>query len=313
MNFLEQLSQFKPIPESQVHQLQNDFESAITNPHMVVEIFRALHAYFVQINFDPQFIIENYATYWRWYARSAWKSTLILREDEFLVVFPKQFVLAIIHGVTVEDRLLEFMQYKIIETKEVQTFYKTIRSLIFADNTPITPENYTISQLVSDLRGLSLKTDLEQAEYLSKLERGIFAREVWEFSSEEKGRIIGSIIYFVDFLAKTEDISEIYEGYLASYLNDHDSDIEPSEEVETRPELPVEKAKSIEPPKPNYSKIYQDISSTYNTEDMDQALLALTELQRLSQMYGDPAIEELLYYDERDQKFVWNTKLLAEE
>lgn len=318
MNFLEQISQFKPIPISQIPQLQDDFETAIIDPMEVLNIFDALHTHFLRIDFDPQFIVNNYLTYWRWYVESAWQNTLDLKQDEFAVVFPKQFVSAIVLGHPIEDRLLDFMYYKIGDTITVQRFYKDIRSAIFQEHTPLTTIDYTIAQMVEDVRAIDLKTDVEQAEWLSRLEMGIFApgRSFFEFTSAEKSERVVSILNFINFLLEYEDISDIYEDYLAMYLDNHDSDIakeEGAEEQKIEPQtIPAPEIAIREEKARSYQEISkQVIDSTASVPEDERDEQIITRLTELSEQYKDERIQDLYYFDEKTGKFVWNDELLA--
>lgn len=317
MEFLGQISKFKPISESQIPQIQDDFETAIINPVEATNIFEALHSYFSQINFDSQFIVDNYTTYWRWYIESAWKNTLNLKLEEFFIVFSKQFISAFVLDYPVDVRLLDFMYYKIGDTLEAQRFYKGMRSAIFEDQTPLTTIDYTIARLVEDVRSLGRKTDIEQAEFLSRLESGIFVpeRSFFEFTSAEKSERMGNILYFINFLLEHEDISEIYEDYLALYLDNHDSDVltEGNEEVQKIETMGVPVLENLVKQESLIS--YQDISKkikssveSLGVDEKDEQII--TQLGELAEQYKDEKIRDLYYYDEQSGTFVWNDELL---
>ena len=315
MEFLEQISKFNQISESQIPQMQDDFETAIIHPTEVVSIFKALHSYFSQINFDSQFIVDNYTTYWRWYIESAWKNILNLKQDEFFIVFSKQFVPAFVLDYPVDVRLLDFMYYKIGDVIEVQKFYKELRSSIFEDRTPITTVDYTTARLVEDIRSLDRKKDIERADILSQIESEIFssARSFFEFTSAEKSERMENILYFINFLLEHEDISEIYEDYLVSFIDYHDDDI-PKEEkmtIKREPQILSTSEEVLKLKAFSYQEIFEKIKNeilSSPTDERDDRIL--TRLDELSNKYNDEKIRDLYYYDEQSGKFVWNEELL---
>jgi hypothetical protein len=348
MNFIEKLSQFKELNPTEQAQMHEEFRTYITYPARSREVFNVLHAYFSQQQFLSELIKKHFFSYWRWYVTTTWKWKLIetLPREEFLMIFPKQCFAALILEERVEDELLYCLFLLAKDESDVQDMYASVRQVILSDALPVCMSEETTLSLVEKINGLDREDNLTRAEVQLSIEQSIFSgtEDILPYEAADRAQIVASTINFFRFVQDVPSIIDIYEAYLASFLEDHYDDIpgqeevqndsekteekipEPKEATEKKAPMNIKTKKEILPPKeepappaqpekkaPSYRAIRKQIESEFSflpDGQPENVEGVLGRLDALAQEYGDEKITELFYFNEASGRFEWDEQLL---
>jgi len=325
MDILQSIQFDKPLEDSRIDEYDFEFENTIVDPRRSFDVYKLLYKLFAQENFSPDTIVMHYCTYWKWFVMATWKNLLSISREDFLLLYPKQFLSAIYLSYDVMDDLLFVLYKKSYDDKDVASMYHTIRDTIFSTNFPCIGDiSYTMISLAEDIKKISIVQDnIERASLLQSMEQKLFVvdKTFWEYNNKQKTEILLEIIEVISSFLNTENIKEVYENYITSYLDDHSD--EGLDEIGQIDDIPItaiaedsinDSQQITKISHPSYTTIRQQLEQEFSYDDMGMLEPLEDVLHRLSELavqYSDPRIEELYYFDETVGEFKWNEELLG--
>ena len=283
-------------------------------------------------------------SYFRWYTDFAWK-IFNNRDRDFVVqvAMARQVPMAILLDFEVWRTIMGYLAMRTVDQQDMQELYFKMKEAFLNSQAVVglwQGKEVLVKDLVDEIKKLNAKPrdSMEQAEFESRMQQIFFNKEDKKFANyifSDPATVIDRFVGLVQFfLGVTEkDIWNMVDAFLHPekfetpvQVDDEDN----SEYIETREE--PEELSSIatanqedvgekqvqvgEQPNviaefvkvPSYLEIKSQIESEFkkdaegNFEDIDAVM---RKLEEFTEMYNDPKIADLIYFDEEEGRFKW--------
>jgi len=290
----------------------------------------------------PEQDYEGRYSYFHWFTYLAWSDLFVFSKEIFSpLVIKRQIFEALLSGFDVWAKLIFYFEYKNIEPDDYRALYIKVKDAFVNSGAIIGQwqgKTYRVADAVKEkalMRSMG-ENSIRAAEFLSKLKKIIaldndrFAERFLPVTTDEVLNDFDDLIDFfldtepeeMEMIAKMYVYPDVYGVKRAPRGAAANAAVPPI--AATRPVAPIP-VKSVPPPaskpiaapmkpaapavKPVYSEIKRKIEERFkkNKEgefaDLDGIFSALA---KAAEKYNDPKIAEMLYFDEKSGKFVWN-------
>lgn len=275
----------------------------------------------------------------RWYTDLVWSDLLSSPKDDFApVAIGRQIVEAVLLNFEIKEDLLWYLYQRGVRDEEIRNLWAKVRGAFSESSALIGEFNgqpYNLAEAVKEFiliksRG---RDAVEMASFLDKLRQVFMVKDerferFFSISGDEAARrLVGLIEFFIE--TTPEKINEVIDRkYHPEIFNPPVAALQKQavKQASAASRPPIVASRSIAPAKsapplaprkptlapmrPPYSEIKKKIEEKFekNKEgeylDLDGVFSALG---KAAEKYNDPKIAELYYFDEKQNKFVWNT------
>ncbi|HRH23783.1 MAG TPA: hypothetical protein PK295_04100, partial [Candidatus Magasanikbacteria bacterium] len=283
---------------------------------------RSLTQMFLSASDDK--IHAQWWTMYRLFSDMSWGRVRNLPSDFVVdICFGKQLVMACILKFEPIDELLWYLGLHSIDKNDAIAEYSRIRKAVFESEMVVglyKNQPQTVKSIVQEITRLNQMNNpsLEVAEFKAKLETIFFSEipdpEYIERLDIDKRESVATFFSFIHFLigVKPELIFGLVEEALhADKLVIEESKSESTDIMQKAQSTTVSEAEPKT--KVNYFvEIKKEIENDFIIGKIGDEVEVFDLLQSYSEQYNDPRILDLYYYDEQQEKFVWNEELLNE-
>jgi hypothetical protein len=279
----------------------------------------------------PEDIEKFKWTYFRIYTELSWKMFGSQSRD-FVVnmAIKNQIPMALSLEFDVLNEMLSYLSLRTFDNLDMQGLYLKIKKAFLESDFQVgnwQGNKVRLSDLVKEIRMISNKSDsLEQAEFENKLRQILFfsdpiaATYIEIQSNEAVQRFIDLVMFFdaidenkitpvINSLSIPENfqnvISEQQEVKGGSVENPEEAELQNLEEWDADIDLAAGgEALIMLTPQQIKSQIESEFKKDNegNFEDIDAVM---RKLEEFTEMYNDPKIADLIYFDEEEDRFKW--------
>jgi hypothetical protein len=296
------------------------------------------------------FLFDHRYDYTRWWTVLSWKKMNSLSEEEIINLFSKQIPEAILFGIDVwQDLMWYFNKFIFTDVEKILSMYGKIKKTLWNSKSIIGKnskgEFLYLSDVIKEIEyNEKIKKDnLEIAEFYLKIENAFFSKNKKIFNEHyvflDKNEVVSnlvdiinffigiderSIFYIVDIFANEQIINKEEQKKIEKNINVEKQILEVAISEKKENDLNVKivekdkanlkkEIKKDEPKKIDYNLIRMDIEMNFDIDDEANFIDlegVLNKLEELKNKYSDDKILELYYFDEKENRFIWNDKLL---
>jgi hypothetical protein len=294
----------------------------------------ALHRLFVDKNSSTDFVYRN--SFFRWYAHLTWRGINTLNKQDFVdIAIGRQLVMGLLLSFDVWEEIVKYLGIHGLDENDVQSLYSKIKKTVFNSQEIVGKnrqgDSVTLSEVAKKIERINLQGNdsVEMAEFFTELKDIIYTfgnlDTQYFFGDPEKViRRFVDLIHF--FLGVSNDgiwvvvDSFMYPEWYSALQNQRGNQniLQPSISSDLKS---VVGKKNNEDVRENlqsreqnisYISIKDQLSALYtNVSDDERVELIMRDLQKIADEYEDLRILDLYYYDEQQEKFVWNEELLT--
>lgn len=324
----------KKLTDAEIEAKEQEFAVLVTNP---AESERARAE--MQKYFSTNSMTDYKYGYWRWCVELTWRNLYVLSTDDFVTVVVKQSPTALLLNYDVLFEMMWYLGMKIKDEPEMQGLFVKLKKEFLQSEAVVglwQNKNVTVAELVKEIDSVYKSGDsLAVADFESRLRQIMFpdetAKKYFTADPEQaKERFLDLVSFFQTFTQ--ENIWYVVDAFLnpEKYQNvapgqppTATTPVTPTQakpalapQPKPRPLTPAPKPvvpppapKSTVPTKPTLQQIKSQIESQFkkdaegNFADIEGVMAKLGEL---AEKYNDPKIAEMIYFDEKENKFKWN-------
>lgn len=291
-------------------------------------------------NFDKKYKFS----YFRWYTDFAWKF-FNNRDQDFIIniAMARQVPMAILLDFEVWRSIMSYLAMRTVDDQDMQALYFRMKESFLNSEAVVgrwQDKEVLVKDLVSEIKKLNAKPkdSMAQAEFESRLQQIIFNKEDKKFANyiftdpdTAIDRFIGLVHFFLGIDEK--DIWNMVDSFLhpekfevsgqaniesnAKSGNDtvdfqspdstDQSNQENADENDTELSSQLSEEAAISKI-PSYSEIKSQIEQEFKKDsegNFENIELVFRKLEEFTEMYNDPKIADLLYFDEESGEFKW--------
>ncbi len=284
--------------------------------------------------------IEFRLTYFRLYVRLTWKILEVIDNDYFIEVVRRQAVMALLLDVDVLNSIMWYLGLNNADQKELESLFLELKKAFLQSEAVVgvwQGKNVTVAQLVKEIGSVYKSGDsLAQADFESRLQQIMFpdetAKKYFTADPEDaKERFLDLVSFFqtftqeniwyvVDAFLNPEKYQNVTPGEAPSAVVPKAIPPKPPAPIVAKPPAPptpVTKpvapsqppAKPVAPAKSTPQQIKSQVESQFKKDaegDFADIEGVMAKLSELAEKNNDPKIAEMIYYDEKENKFKWN-------
>lgn len=293
----------------------------------IYETWQSLDQFFHSASYEQD--LEFGLTYFRLYVRLTWKEMLSAIDSNYFVeVIRRQISMAVLLDFDVLNQIMWYLGQNNADKNTLTSLYSKVKSAFLESEEVIGKWNgkdVKIKEIISEYVLLKNRggSSMEEAEYVSKLKQIMFPKEAAEYILVDSDAGVERFLELVEFfqVIDNEKIWPVVDAFLnpEKYQNVEGQPAVPAPTPVPKPAAPPVQASkpSVAPPvpkpsvpvKPTSQQIKSQIESQFkkdaegNFADVEGVMAKLGEL---AEKNNDQSIADMLYYDEKTAKFVWN-------
>lgn len=310
--------------------LEREIRDSHVDTAALSETWQSLDIYFTNALSED---IEKFKwTYFRIYTELSWKMFGSQSRD-FVVnmAIKNQIPMALSLEFDVLNEMLSYLSLRTFDNLDMQGLYLKIKKAFLESDFQVgnwQGNKVRLSDLVKEIRMISNKSDsLEQAEFENKLRQILFfsdpiAATYIEIQSNEAVQRFIDLVMFFEAIDENKIIPivnslSIPENF-QSVISEQQQELE-GESVENRTEEELQNSEEWDAdidlaaggealimltPQQIKSQIESEFKKDNegNFEDIDAVM---RKLEEFTEMYNDPKIADLIYFDEEEDRFKW--------
>lgn len=324
------------IPE--FDQLEQQIIDNDKNLDQMHESWKILDDFFSRNYYENDSYWRN--TYFRIYVRLTWKKIGSFDTEKFVEIIRRQTPMVLLLDVDVLKEIMWYLGLNSADEKQAVSLYQKLKENFLQSEAVVgvwQSKNVTVAELVKEIDSVYKSGDsLAVADFESRLRQIMFPDEVSKkyFTADPeqaKERFLDLVSFFQTFTQ--ENIWYVVDAFLnpEKYQNvpagqappttppaaPITATLKPAPAVKSstpsapapKPATPPQPAKQTSPAKPTLQQIKSQIESQFkkdaegNFADIEGVMAKLNEL---ADKNNDPKIAEMIYFDEKDNKFKWN-------
>lgn len=317
---------FKNLTGSELEQEEFRFNAKISNAELADEAWGELGTLFDQ---NPNLKNDYRLSYWRWFVILSWQKVYSVDPEIFLLIIKDQVPMAILAKIDVLDRILRYLAQNFYYREDLGSYFNKVRSEFFKSETVLGQwqgQDVRIKDAIAEFSALKKRNagSMETAEFISKLGQAMFPKEVVEYAYVDLNLGVERFIELINFFQDIDNekkILKVLDAFLVSTKSNSEEGARVSEEVVEK-ELRLNESVDKENLQPTVKmsdfnetvkiltpqQIKSQIESEFkkdtegNFEDIDAVM---RKLEEFTEMYNDPKIADLIYFDEEEGRFKW--------
>ncbi len=327
----------KKLMDSEIEQKEVEFGDILVDLEKAAILWKEMRDFFANNSID-----DYRFTYWRWFVELTWYRLNVVSKEDIVEVIADQVSSALLQNYNVQEEIMRYLGLRVVDEAEMQGLYFKIQKAFLESDAVVgiwKGNSVTVAELEKEIKAVSKRNDsLEQAEFESKLKQVMFPNDplVNKYTTadpdEAVRRFIDLVVFFQTFTQ--EDIWYVVDAFLnpEKYQNIAPGEalssaapaaptalapklapaVQPSSQPATAPKPvapPQPVVKPTVPTKPTPTQIKSQIEFQFKKEaegnfvDIEGVMAKLGEL---AEKNNDPKIAEMMYFDEKENKFVWN-------
>jgi hypothetical protein len=305
-------------------------EKAIANNDknfdQMYETWKILDNFFARDSYEKDPIWR--ITYFRIYVRLTWKMIgTIVENDKFIEIIRRQVPMAILLDIDVLQEMMWYLSFNRAEKNQLVSLYFKIKSAFIESQEVVgvwQGQDVLVKDLVAQYVLLQKRKadSIEQAEFISKLRQVLFPKQLMPFIFIDPDAGINKFLELIEFFQEidNEKIWFVVDLFLNPEQLENPA---PSEENVEEEEGEIEAENSEEelavpaasPASENEIKKQpapQEIKSQIESEfkkdsegNFENIEGVMRKLEEFTEMYNDPKIADMIYFDEEDNRFKW--------
>ncbi|MEK7131520.1 MAG: hypothetical protein AAB797_02175 [Patescibacteria group bacterium] len=327
--------QVQKISLSEFDQLEKQIADNDQTLDQMYETWQSLDQFFHNASYETD--AEFRLTYFRLYVRLTWKMLEVVDKDYFIKVVRQQAVMALLLDVDVLNSLMWYLGLNNADQKGLESLYLELKKVFLESEAVVgvwQGKNVTVAEVVKEIGSVYKTGDtLAKADFESRLRQIMFpdetAKKYFTADPEEaKERFLDLVSFFQTFTQ--ENIWFVVDAFLnpEKYQNAAPEKaptaiapnvkaapvVAPKSPSQPQVVPPKKEApKLVVPPtirpKPTPTQVKAQIESQFkkdvdgNFADIEGVMAKLSEL---AEKNNDSKIAEMIYYDEKENKFKWN-------
>lgn len=317
MTDLIKLIESEPTEEAEV-----EFLFVESDPKQRDLLWSMLDDYFTGLSpeEDYKFRLSSF----RWYTILTWKRFNILDETKVLEVVSRQVLTALSQNIDVVEGLLWYLRLHALINEDMQILYSKIKKSFLESNAILgvwKNEKINIAGIIRELTLIKKRGGdaLEMAEFVNKIRDLIFPEGVLPFAQVDPEVGVRRFLELVEFFEET-DSSQVWSAVEALFAEIGrqpivkleasvvEQGLESSVEKVVEPTVPVAFVDGLKKEPPTPQQIKSQIESEFKKDpegNFENIEGVMRKLEEFAEMYNDPKIADMIYYDEEDDKFKW--------
>jgi hypothetical protein len=281
-----------------------------TNFDHIYEAWKDLDNFFAQDMYEKDKVWRW--TYFRVYVLLTWKVIGTINDaDTFAQIMARQAPMAIILDIDIFKEMLWFFSANKADKTRLASLYFKVRNN-FLNSQELLGEyqgkNVQLKDLVLEYADLKrVDNSMRTAEFINKLNQILFPPEAEQyFGLDNKADGVDRLLELVNFfedIDTVEKLQEVLEVFLNPQVYDEPASLFVTSDEETEADV-----ESMRIQAPSLSEIKSQIEQEFkkdsegNFEDIESVF---RKLEEFTEMYNDPKIADLLYFDEESGEFKW--------
>lgn len=265
-------------------------------------------------------LFEYRNSYARWYAIYGWDLCYSLSLEDFVDLVSHYTITGLLLEERVWESIVTYLHNRSIDQKDMEAKYAELRkNFLFSQEilytVGIEKKQYTVQQCVVDISRLDkINNSLEQSEFFSQLQQKLESRISEGDFAVEGFVLVSRIRELVSFFIGVEpkNIWYIVDPYFYPQLYNPENIVNQSsplsEQVVNESLTVNNEQKSKISYRQLYYNIIQELDSLAEDQKDEHIIMRLSEF---SEEFDDEFARDLYYYDEQQEKFVWNEELLT--
>ncbi len=277
-------------------QKEEELRDLALDPERADDVFEELGNFFAERTLDEA--VRKYGmTYWRWYVWLTWNRLNSLDQDDLVTVFAMQIPTAIALDFDAIKYLMKYFIANNYIENDIESLYFKIKTA-FQDSQAILGfwqgQEVRVFEVVREVKLVTGRNNsLEQADFETRLHQIMFPTNslIQEYDSINFGMAVQR---FVDLCVFFDQVSE---DKISLVVHDFLNSMGRSKFIETKQAV-----------KPNFQQIKSQIESEFKKDpegNFENIEGVMRKLEEFAEMYNDPKIADMIYYDEEDDKFKW--------
>lgn len=299
----------KKTPE-EFAQIERSIFDNNTNFDHIYEAWKDLDNFFAQDMYEKDKVWRW--TYFRVYVLLTWKVIGTINDaDTFAQIMARQAPMAIILDIDIFKEMLWFFSANKADKTRLASLYFKVRNN-FLNSQELLGEyqgkNVQLKDLVLEYADLKrIDNSMRTAEFINKLNQILFPPEAEQyFGLDNKADGVDRLLELVNFfedIDTVEKLQEVLEVFLNPQVYDEPASLFVTSDEETEADV-----ESMRIQAPSLSEIKSQIEQEFkkdsegNFEDIESVF---RKLEEFTEMYNDPKIADLLYFDEESGEFKW--------
>ncbi len=310
---LQSLRILSPVTSEEKSEVESTIYTFLYDPNISSGLFSAWHTYFKNNNFSLEIIQKWYDTYWKWYVTTSWHNFFTHTEEEIVEIVSVQFLMAFRLGFDVPKLYKEYLFGRVPEDEVQNRMHASIVEIVKKVNFPFDyGKGADINTLLRQINQLNSEDLVTRSALYAELDHFLFDEaQVEPASTDVVIARIGTFFDFIRTITNSQSITDLRSDYLASAT--HFPTTLDGLVLEGAGYGPGDSEEKVEKTENIFRKVCTQILDESKTVKEDKDEWVLNQLQVFSEQYQDPRILDLYYYDEAEDKFVWNEELLREE
>ncbi len=311
----------KALAKDDIQKYQAYFDNDVMSSRQLQDgLWKVWHGQMKSFSYQDDYDMKH--TFSKWYTMLTWKRINNLSIADFLgVAIDRQIVQALRGMIDVWDAILWYLKDNGADKSEMEVLYEEIQKRILNSEIILykgDAEIYKMNDLVQDVKQADTGSDssMESAELYVRLRKKIFS----DFTDEQLTQttefrddvVLRRLVDLINFCVGV-DIDNIW--YVVDTYTDP-MKYKILEESKNAVGSVDQNDKSDQlPQQSHYHEAKEELEVMYRYDsqgELQPIEEVLGKLSEFAQKYNDPQIEELYYFDEGQEKFVWNQDLLKE-
>jgi hypothetical protein len=281
-----------------------------TNFDHIYEAWKDLDNFFAQDMYEKDKVWRW--TYFRVYVLLTWKVIGTINDaDTFAQIMARQAPMAIILDIDIFKEMLWFFSANKADKTRLASLYFKVRNN-FLNSQELLGEyqgkNVQLKDLVLEYADLKrVDNSMRTAEFINKLNQILFPPEAEQyFGLDNKADGVDRLLELVNFfedIDTVEKLQEVLEVFLNPQVYDEPASLFVTSDEETEADV-----ESMRIQAPSLSEIKSQIEQEFKKDsegNFENIELVFRKLEEFTEMYNDPKIADLLYFDEESGEFKW--------
>lgn len=281
-----------------------------TNFDHIYEAWKDLDNFFAQDMYEKDKVWRW--TYFRVYVLLTWKVIGTINDaDVFAQIMARQATMAIILDIDIFKEMLWFFSANKADKTRLASLYFKVRNN-FLNSQELLGEyqgkNVQLKDLVLEYADLKrVDNSMRTAEFINKLNQILFPPEAEQyFGLDNKADGVDRLLELVNFfedIDTVEKLQEVLEVFLNPQVYDEPASLFVTSDEETEADV-----ESMRIQAPSLSEIKSQIEQEFKKDsegNFENIELVFRKLEEFTEMYNDPKIADLLYFDEESGEFKW--------
>ena len=299
----------KKTPE-EFAQIERSIFDNNTNFDHIYEAWKDLDNFFAQDMYEKDKVWRW--TYFRVYVLLTWKVIGTINDaDTFAQIMARQAPMAIILDIDIFKEMLWFFSANKADKTRLASLYFKVRNN-FLNSQELLGEyqgkNVQLKDLVLEYADLKrVDNSMRTAEFINKLNQILFPPEAEQyFGLDNKADGVDRLLELVNFfedIDTVEKLQEVLEVFLNPQVYDEPASLFVTSDEETEADV-----ESMRIQAPSLSEIKSQIEQEFKKDsegNFENIELVFRKLEEFTEMYNDPKIADLLYFDEESGEFKW--------